>query len=170
MRQTWKFCAYYPHTHRDMSRYELRIHIKKKAIEAAIIELQNIKATKSKMDGIEYVGLFDLQEYLQSPLFSRDEASLLLALRTCTVRGIHSDYGQMFPDKTCPLEGCSAPDSLEHILVCRVLEPAEQTSTVEFRDVFSSEVQLQWEATLHYSRLLKERERLLGEVATTGAQ
>ena len=70
---------------RDMSRYELRIHTKKKAIEAAIIELQHIKATKSKMDGIEYVGLFDLQEYLQSPVFSRDEASLLLALRTRTV-------------------------------------------------------------------------------------
>ena len=70
---------------RDMRRYELMIHTKKKAIEAAIIELQNIRGTKSKMDGIEYDGLFDLQEYLQSPLFSRDEASLLLALRTRTV-------------------------------------------------------------------------------------
>ena len=152
---------------RDMSRYQLRAHTKKKAREAAIAQLQATKATKSKMDGIEYVGRFDLQEYLQSKLFSRDEAALLLALRTRTVRGIRSDFGQMYPDKTCPLQGCSAPDSLEHILVCRVIDPAEKTSTVQYRDVFSSEVQLQWEATLLYSRLLKERERLLEVAAAT---
>ena len=119
------------------------------------------------MEGIEYVGRFDLQEYLQSKLFSRDEAALLLALQTRTVRGIRSDFGQMYPDKTCPLQGCSAPDYLEHIMDCRVTDPAEQTPTVQYRDVFSSEVQLQWEATLLYSRLLKERERLLEVAAAT---
>jgi hypothetical protein len=32
---------------------------------------------------------------------------------------------------------------------------------VEYRDVFSADVQLQWEATMHYSRLLEAREKML---------
>ena len=109
------------------------------------------------MDRIEYTGLFDLQ----SSLFDEKMVSLLLALRTRTVRGIRCDFGGMFPDKSCPLENCSLPDSLSHILVCRELVGAIQSSSVEYRDVFSADVQLQWEATLHYSRLLEAREKML---------
>ena len=113
------------------------------------------------MDKIEYTGLFDLQPYMQSSLFDEKMVSLLLALRTRTVRGIQFDFGGMFPDKSCPLENCSLPDSLSHILVCRELVGAMQSSSVEYRDVFSADVQLQWEATLHYSRLLEAREKML---------
>ena len=51
---------------RGKNRYELRIYTKMKAREATITELQNIKAKKSKMNGFEFIGLSDLQEYLQS--------------------------------------------------------------------------------------------------------
>ena len=71
--------------------------------------LSDIKVTKSKMDGITYSGPFALQSYMQSELFNEEMASLLLALRTRTVRGIRSDFGEIFPDKSCPLEGCSLP-------------------------------------------------------------
>ena len=144
-----------------MTRYELKVEVKKVAKEAAIDYLKEIKETKTKMDRIEYTGLFDLQPYMQSSLFDEKMVSLLLALRTRTVRGIRCDFGGMFPDKSCPLENCSLPDSLSHILVCRELVGAIQSSSVEYRDVFSADVQLQWEATLHYSRLLEAREKML---------
>ena len=52
-----------------MSRYQLRIHTKKKAREVAITELQTIQATKSKMNGIEYVGRFILYSAEMRPLY-----------------------------------------------------------------------------------------------------
>ena len=82
--------------------------------------------------GVTYIGPFALQPYMQSELFNEEMASLLLALRTRTVRGIRTDFGEMFPDKSCPLEGCSLPDSLCHILVCTVLTGAARSSTVNY--------------------------------------
>ena len=144
----------------DMTRYDLKNEVKKRTREAAMKYLMNLKGTKSKMDGIEYSGPFDLQPYLQSPLFTREESSLLLALRTRSVRGVRSDYGEMYPDKTCPLIGCLEPDSLPHILVCSALS-SDRDQNVQYTDVFSSSEELQWAATAQYSRLLAERERLL---------
>ena len=83
------------------------------------------------MDGITYSGPFSLQAYMQSEIFNDEMASLLLALRTRTVRGIRSDFGEMFPDKSCPLEGCSLPDSLGHILAYTVLNGTELYSPVQ---------------------------------------
>ena len=112
------------------------------------------------MDKIEYTGLFDLQPYMQSSLFDEKMVSLLLALRTRTVRGIRCDFGGMFPDKSCPLENCSLPDSLSHILVCRELVGEMQSSSVEYRDVFSADVQLQSGRPL-CTTVLEAREKML---------
>ena len=151
---------------RALSRYELKAEVKKRAREAAMRYLSEIKDTKSKMDGITYSGPFALQSYMQSELFNEEMASLLLALRTRTVRGIRTDFGEMFPDKSCPLEGCSLPDSLCHILVCTVLTGAARSSTANYSHVFSGDLQLQCEANTHYSQLLEEREALLEGPAT----
>ena len=151
---------------RDLSRYELKVEVKKRAREAALEYLSHTKQSKFKMDWITYSGPFALQAYMQSELFNEEMASLLLALRTRTVRGIRSDFGEMFPDKSCPLEGCSLPDSLGHILACTVLNGTARSSTVQYSHVFSGDLQLQWEATTHYSQLLEAREALL-EGATT---
>ena len=121
----------------DMTRYDLKNEVKKRTREAAMEYLMTLKGTKSKMDGIEYSGPFDLQPYLQSSLFTREESSLLLALRTRSVRGVRSDYGEMYPDKTCPLIGCLEPRPTEgpvdfsctpdadnfwlHALLCKVV-------------------------------------------------
>ena len=105
----------------DMTRYDLKIEVKNRTREAAIKYIMNQKETKSKMDGIEYSGPFDLQPYRMSPMFTREESSLLLAPRTRSVRGVKSDFGEMYSDKTCPLIGCMELDSLAHILVCSVL-------------------------------------------------
>ena len=146
----------------NISRFEFKTVVRRRTREAAIKYLEEIKETKSKMDGIIYTGSFDLQPYLQSSLFTQEESSLLLALRTRTVRGVRSDFGKMYPDRNCPLPGCTEPDSLPHILVCSALSPVQgENCTVQYSDVFSNSEQLQWAATSLYSQLLAERERLL---------
>ena len=102
-----------------MSKYDLKTLVKKKAKQAAFSRLVAIKETKTKMDNISYEHSFNCQPYIHT--LTRAQSSLLLALRTRTVRGIRSDYGDMFPDKQCPLPGCSEPDSLPHTLACQVL-------------------------------------------------
>ena len=54
------------------------------------------------MDGIQYTDFFDIQPHLQSHLVTMMEASLLLALLTHTVRGVRSNFEDMYPDKICP--------------------------------------------------------------------
>ena len=115
------------------------------------------------MDDIEY-GSFTLQQYLDSPQFSAEEVSLLLAIRTRTVRGIRSDFGAMFPDKRCPMPGCEEQDSLSHALVCGVLRdelPDVDFSDVSLRDAFSGDLLAQKRITVVYSKLLEMRERIL---------
>ena len=139
---------------RDLSRYQLKLVVKKRAREATIQYLSEIKETKSKVDGITYSGPFTLQAYMQSDMIDEKITSLLLALQTRTVRGIRSDFGEMFPNKSCPLEGCSLPDSLGHILTCTLLTGTARSSTVQYSHGFSGDLQVQWEATSYYSQLL----------------
>ena len=109
----------------------------KNAKDQAWQRLISIKETKTKMNNITYINSYQTQPYLKS--LTREKSSLLLALRTRTVRGIRSDYGDMFTNKECPLAGCSEPDSLPHTLACRVLLAAVvEPSVLEYGDVFSS--------------------------------
>ena len=108
------------------------------------------------MDNILYTNSFRTQPYITS--VSRKQSSLLMALRTRTVRGIRSDYGDMFPCKECPLAGCSQPDSLPHTLVCQVLLAAvPEPSVVQYGDVFA----VQEVAATRFALLLEARERIL---------
>ena len=85
-----------------------------------------------------------------------------MALRTRTVRGIRSDFGDMFLDKTCPLENCLELDSLPHLLACRVLQGAVPRSpSVQYGDVFSPDQGRQEEATVQFGQLLAARDKLL---------
>ena len=81
------------------------------------------------MDNITYMSSFMPQSYMLT--MTRDQSSLLMALRTRTLRGIRTDFGDMFMDKHCPLPGCLAIDSIPHLLICPVLlsaVPAEETA------------------------------------------
>ena len=79
------------------------------------------------MDNLSYQINYQKQPYLER--LSSDQSSLLLALRTRTYRGIRSDFGEMFPSKDCPLNGCLEADSLPHTLVCRAQCQTIQCST-----------------------------------------
>ena len=116
-----------------------------------------IKETKSKMENILYINSFNPQSYILK--LPRDQSSLLLALKTRTVKGIRSDYGDLFLDNKCPLPGCSEPDSQPHTLRCRVLQDTvRKPSTVTYGDVFSPNL---LEAVKRFSLILEARDSFL---------
>ena len=49
------------------------------------------------------------------PLFTKNSRSLLMALRTRTVRGIKSDFPGLYRDKICPV-GCGENDTIQNVL------------------------------------------------------
>ena len=105
------------------------------------------------MDDICYLNNFTTLQYMQS--MTREQSSLLLAMRTRSVRGIRSDFGDMFLDKLCPLENC-------HLLACRELQGAVVRSPeVQFSDAYSMDLERQMAVTELYSQLLAARERFL---------
>ena len=140
----------------QISPYDFKNLVKQKARQAAFKYLMSVKETKTKMDNIMYLNSFKPQPYIVSQ--SREQSSLLLALRTRTVRGIRTDFGDMYLDKTCPLPGCQETDSLSHVLTCRALQAAglsDQTGGhVQYGDVFSPCLETQAAAGERFKKLL----------------
>ena len=107
--------------------------MKRKVREAAFRYLNELKADHSKMKNLEYKK-FELAKYLNSPLFDRQSAQLLLALRTRTVNGIKTDFRSMYADVNCPL-GCNHTDTIPNVLTCPVIQTQVQTSDMALGDV-----------------------------------
>ena len=145
----------------SISSFDLKKLVKVKARQASFKYLMDIKETKTKMDNISYMNSFLPQSYLLS--MTREQSSLMVALRTRTLRGIRSDFGNMYVDKQCPLPGCQEPDSISHLLVCSVLQPAVPAgaSVVQYGDVFSPFQEKQNTAVFSFSQLVNAREGLL---------
>ena len=107
---------------------------------------------------------------MESQLFSWEEAALLMALRTRTVRGVRGDFKGMYPDTRCPLPGCLEEDTLPHILVCQVLARHRGTAlpVITYSDVFSMDIHKQKQTTTTYKELLDTRAELLDQSALEG--
>ena len=68
----------------------------------------------------------------------------------------------MYPDKQCPLPGCSEPDSLPHTLSYTGLQEAmEAPSLVQYKDVFSQDTEVQQETVERFALLLEARDKIL---------
>ena len=148
----------------QMNETKFKNTIKFKIKEAALKRLLEIKSNHSKLNNITYNKL-EMQSYLQSPLFGSEDARMLLALRTRTVRGVKTDFKGMFPDVECPL-GCGSTDTLENILTCSVLLNNFQSETlannkITFADIYSSDINAQKQVTELYSRLMSIRENIM---------
>ena len=107
---------------------------------------------------------------MESKLFTREEASYLLALRTRTVRGVRGDFRGMYPDTTCPLPGCTEEDTLPHILECQVLAlhrgaPMPAASSM---DIYGDDIAEQKIITTTFMELMETRAAILDQSALQG--
>ena len=138
--------------------------MKAKVLKAAFEYLKNLQQSHSKMENIKYEQ-FETASYMTSPKFSNENVSLLLALRTRTVRGIRNDFGGLYTDKTCPL-GCGEIDTLPNILTCEVLKQQHTSKDlsscdIKFEDIFSSDITKQQQVTELYRQLLEVRNKII---------
>ena len=152
---------------KKLSKGQLKSKLKKTVKEAALKHLiQEVEHKNlSKMKHHKYDKLIPMT-FLTYPTFSRDQASLLFALRTRTVRGVRSDFGNMYSSKVCPLLGeCTHDDTLSEMLSCPVLRQKApdllEPVTVQYSDVFSADLEQQKKVTLVYARLLEIREEII---------
>ena len=141
--------------------------VKEKISHATFIYLQTKQKVHSKMQNLKYLK-FELSSYMNSPLFSNNNRSLLLALRTRTVRGIRNDFKGLYSDNTCPLK-CGDIDTIENILTCRVLRQHHTSNEVtrtniDYQDIFSQDVEKQQKVTELYNQLLETRNHLIQSI------
>ena len=130
----------------QLSKERFRKIIKPKVTNAAFEFLKKLKESHSKMQKIEYKN-FEIASYLKSPLFNNNNRTLLLALRTRTVRGVRNDFRGLYPDNLCPL-GCEEIDKIENILTCSVLQKYHTSReithmNVKYEDIFSNDISRQ---------------------------
>ena len=144
-----------------MPKKSLKDAVKEKVKIAAFKHLMTKKT--SKTEKLNYKSLHT-QNYLKSPMFTEQEAKLLLALRTRTVRGIRTDFPGMYSTRECPMEGCREEDTLSHLLTCSMLlqhtEERRRVSKVEMEQLYSGSIEQQLEATQVFELLLATRTRL----------
>ena len=136
-----------------MPKQKLKKIVKTKVLDANFKYLKEMKQTHSKMEYLKY-DRFETSEYLKSSKFNTEDISLLLALRTRTVRGVRNDFGGLYTDKMCPL-GCGDLDTLQNILTCSVLKQHHtsadiSTSDIRYEDIFCSDIVKQKQVTELY--------------------
>ena len=62
----------------------------------------------------------------------------------------------MYPNQTCPLDGCTHLDTLASLLTCPVLSgQVDNSISVQYEDVFSPDLEKQRAAAEVYDRLLQ---------------
>ena len=153
-----------------MTKTDLKTLVRQKVADCGLNYLIEQQELKSKMINLYYSKL-ELEPYLHSPLFQQDQAAMLMALRTRTVRGIKTDFGEMYANKLCPL-GCGSPDTLENMLTCAALQVyiKDDQRHIEFWYVYASDVEQQKAATTLFSKLIETREKLQDDARQLGYQ
>ena len=158
---------------RQISKQKFKKIIKSKITNAAFTYLKSLQSNHSKMKNLRYER-FEISKYLNSPMFSKNNRCLLLALRTRTLRGIRSDFPGLYKDNLCPL-GCGEQDTIPNILTCKVISQYHNSDSVtqekvQYDDIFSDNIQKQKQITELFEKLLDIRDRLMSSlpVACTG--
>ena len=149
-----------------MGQEEYKKYIKKHIKNAAFAHLQNLEATHSKVEQIKYKTL-DTQPYLTNSNFTNQEAALLIALRSHTLRGIKMNFSSWYkPDLACPLKCEESQDSHEHLHLCKPVLDAlsdNQKSAAEelnYNKIYGN-LEEQKEAATIFLGLVNTREKLL---------
>ena len=149
-----------------MTKTNLKKMVKDGMEKSAFDYFREIQKSHSKARPIVYEN-FEMQEYLSSQKFSTEYRNLLFRLRTRTVQGIKSDFKGWYDDTLCPF-GCNTEDTLKHVIECKVLTEGNQLikDTIHYEDVFSTELEKQYNVTRNYSNLLEVRNTKLTNLAS----
>ena len=157
-----------------MTKTQHKLHIRKLAKAAAFKELSEIQAGHIKVNSILYKSL-DTQEYLMSSQFSNNEAKLLFALRSHSLRGIKANFSSAHKeDIYCPLKCEATPllDDQRHLLSCKSLcrnlstSHLEALKSIKYEDIYGP-IYRQKEAVNVFFSLISIREKLLEHLKTT---
>ena len=149
---------------KQMSKNLSRKYIKEKMYKKAFEDLRATQTKHSKVRDIQYEK-YTCQEYLKSSKFSFKEASILVALRSKTVKDIKCNT-RLFSqnDQMCPL--CmKSEDTQEHCLECPKLKNIIKSNEkhIEYNQIYSqSETEQQAVASL-FLTILERRNLLLQE-------
>ena len=141
-----------------------RKFIKAKIYEKAFEDLKSKQITHSKVKNIKYEE-FTCQTYLKSSKLSFNEASILFALRSQTLKDVKSNTRSFSQnDNLCPL--CmKSEDTQTHCLQCpklkNVIKPTEKH--IEYKQIFSKCESEQQEVASLFLRIVEKRNQLLQE-------
>ena len=154
-----------------MSEDQYKKLIKNKVKNATFNQLKALQNTHSKVREIKYEAL-GIQQYMLSSEFSNKEVSLLINLRSYSVRGIRMNFSSWCKSNLgCPL-GCRMEDSREiqddqeHLLQCKpileklTLEELYNINNLSYKDI-SKDVKHQKQSVKLFSKALEIRKQLL---------
>ena len=141
---------------KKMSKETWKQKVKEKCNESALIYLKS--KIKSKLSQIDYQEL-KIQEYLLSDDISIRNKKLIFSLRSEMV-SVSKNYGLIKLCKYCP-----EIDSQEHLIKCVKLEEVKPNTIlnhneIEYKDIFSNNVDKMKLLVEHFRRALEAREIL----------
>ena len=150
------------------NKVDLKKKLKVLATNASFIELKNRLKTHKKVRHIHYNSL-QLQPYLSSPDFHKEEAYGISALRSQCVKTIRSNFSKMFHGRiNCPLK-CNQEtppvDTQEHLLTCTKIKKLNPNG-VRIKDVFG-DLKDQENIGKLVLQILRDRKRILEEMETS---
>ena len=147
----------------SMTKLALKKELSKTVKYAAFGELIKNLQRSTKGKSTRYYRL-EMQDYLKSEMFSDNERSLLTAIRARCVKGIRTNFPQMYKVcHHCPLKCDSKEpqnDTQEHLMTCQALGG---NSLIE-SDLKNAGIVEQSLLTKEFSSRIKMRERLLEEL------
>ena len=149
---------------KQMNKNMTKKYIKEKIYTKAFEDLRQTQSMHSKVKDIKYEK-FTCQEYLKSAKFSFEEASMLVALRSKTVKDIKSNIRSFSQnDLLCPL--CmKSVDTQEHCLECPklkiIIKPTEKH--LEYNQIYSQSESEQKAIVSLFLTILEKRNQLLQE-------
>ena len=140
-----------------MTKEDFQKVVKSATKNAAFAYLLSEQEKHSKYKDVRHTSL-QLQPYLFDHTMSQDDIQLLFAMRTKTVRGIHSDFGNLYGTDLCPL--CQKHiDTIPALMECQ--EPLAVPRTgATFEDIYSPSVDIQRTAVHQFRALIQARERI----------
>ena len=147
-----------------MKKKEFKLYIKKKTRQLALIDLEIIKNTHSKVKDIKYRKL-ETQSYIKNGGFNTEEIQFLYRLRT-RMMDVKQNFKNMYDNNLCRL--CqNDEETQQHLLECEKLlqncPPLYNDMLVKYEDIFSSNVKKQLRATKLFQSVWKVWDNMANE-------